>query len=169
MLRGVVLLFLFVSLAHAQEQERKLLDRLLRPDMSLQNNAQTKQFTAAGATVTKKAPTKFFFFRKRKAEPAFWDTRQVKMKEVEPRPARLGKTQATLRTRTEIRNVDTAYPAPGYRAVRMSRDAGRTVETSQFADSSRPFLGKGTRQQALSRQDRPMTIDEVRELLNKNN
>jgi hypothetical protein len=34
----------------AQEQESKLADRLLRPDMSLANSAQDKKFTAAGGT-----------------------------------------------------------------------------------------------------------------------
>ena len=31
-----------------------------------------------------------------------------------------------------------------------------------------PFLGQGKSQKALHAQDRPLTIDEVRELLNKN-
>ena len=35
-----------------------------------------------------------------------------------------------------------------------------------YADN-RPFLGEGTRQEILSQEDKPLTIDEVRELLNK--
>jgi hypothetical protein len=43
--------------AHAQQQEQKLLDRLLKPDMSLESNLQQKQFTTGGATLDKKART----------------------------------------------------------------------------------------------------------------
>ena len=33
---------------------------------------------------------------------------------------------------------------------------------------TRPFLVQGKSQKALSQQDKPLTIDQVRELLNKN-
>src|SRR6476659_1045780 len=43
-----VWIFLLVSLSClcAQDQERKLMDRLLKPDMTLQNDAQNKKFIA---------------------------------------------------------------------------------------------------------------------------
>jgi hypothetical protein len=57
--------------AHAQQQEQKLLDRLLKPEMSLENSAQGKQFTAGGATIDKQARTKSFYVRDRRAEKQF--------------------------------------------------------------------------------------------------
>ena len=57
--------------AHAQQQEQKLLDRLLKPEMSLENSAQGKQFTAGGATIGKQARTKSFYVRYRRAEKQF--------------------------------------------------------------------------------------------------
>ena len=37
-----------LSCVRGQDQERKLLDRLLKPDMTLQNDAQHKNFVADG-------------------------------------------------------------------------------------------------------------------------
>jgi hypothetical protein len=43
----------------------------------------------------------------------------------------------------------------------------RAIATRDFA-SSRTFLDQGKSQKALSQQDKPLTIEQVRELLNKN-
>jgi hypothetical protein len=40
--------------ARAQQQEPKLLDRLLKPNMSLENKSYDKQLDAGGATLDKK-------------------------------------------------------------------------------------------------------------------
>jgi hypothetical protein len=50
--------------------------------------------------------------------------------------------------------------------VRSSSDATKIAQVREYADQ-RPFRGKGTRQKILSQQDKPLTIDEVRELLNR--
>ena len=47
------------------------------------------------------------------------------------------------------------------------RATERTYPVSEFS-GTRPFLVRGKSQKALSQQDRPLSIDEVRELLNKN-
>jgi hypothetical protein len=51
--------------------------------------------------------------------------------------------------------------------VRGATEAGRVMATSDFA-GKRPFLGQGKSQKALSQQDQPLSIEQVRELLNKN-
>ncbi len=61
----ILLLFLALtvctSLSHAQEQERKLADRLLRPDMTLINSAQGRKFIGAEAIqMDKKLAAKSF-------------------------------------------------------------------------------------------------------------
>lgn len=50
--------------------------------------------------------------------------------------------------------------------VRKAPEADKVVQTRDYPDS-RPFLGQGTRQKILSQQDHPLSIEEVRELLNK--
>ena len=152
--------------AHAQQQEQKLLDRLLKPEMSLENSAQGKQFTAGGATIDKQARTKSFYVRDRRAEKQFV-TGNFSTKRFRTSSSRYQQQEANVATQTKIQKVDTPYPAPGFRGVGAARESDKMVETSNYRET-RPFLGRGKSQKALSQQDRPLTIDEVRELLNKN-
>jgi hypothetical protein len=164
-----VALFLSIAVpARAQKQEQKLVDRLLKPDMSLNNNMQSKQFTVRNKTETKQARTKWFFLRKRTPEKQFADVRNYKAKSFTPRQSQFQTTEASLRTRSRIPNGERAYPVPGYSGVKPLPDGEKSVESFAFADSSRPFLVRGKSQKALSQQDTPLTIDQVRELLNKN-
>ncbi|MDQ2918994.1 MAG: hypothetical protein M3R10_03850 [Verrucomicrobiota bacterium] len=156
-----------ISQALAQEQEKKLLDRLLKPDMTLQNDAQEKKFVAGGETITKKAPVKFFFFRKRDPEKGFWDTRQVATKKFSTANSADGGKTANLSTRTRIAKADLPYATAMYGDIRTAHDATKSVATSDYP-ATRPFLGKGKSQKSLNAQNQPLTIDEVRELLNKN-
>jgi len=152
--------------ARAQQQEQKLLDRLLKPDMSLESNLQTKQFTTGGATLDKKARTKAFYVRDRRAEKQFV-TGDFKTKEFGTKRSRYQQQAANVASRTTVAKVDTPYPTASYPGVRAARESDKTVEASNYPDT-RPFLVRGKSQKSLSAQDRPLTIDEVRELLNKN-
>lgn len=151
--------------ASAQEQERKLIDRLLKPDMSLQNSLQQKQFVARGTTSAKQARTKAFHVSDRRAEKQFAN-RNVQTKEFGTNASRDDQRRASLATRADIPKAEVRYAAAAFTAG-QHRDAGKTVQGREFA-SSRPFLIEGKSQKALSQRDRPLTIDEVRELLNKN-
>jgi len=54
--------WLRLSCVRGQDQERNLVDRLLKPDMSLQNRAQNKKFIAAnGASIDKRATASTFY------------------------------------------------------------------------------------------------------------
>jgi hypothetical protein len=156
----------FVASATAQEQERKLIDRILKPDMSLQNSVQEKQFVARGATATRQAPTKEFYVRERKPEKSFF-TRVFGTKNFNARNSRYQNMQASLATRTRIAKADVPYSTAAYRDVEPAREAEKAVEVSEFS-GSRPFLIQGKSQKALSQKDTPLTIEQVRELLNKN-
>ena len=156
----------FGSVAHAQEQERKLIDRLLKPDMALQNSIEQKQFTVRGTTTTKQAHTKAFYVPERRPEKSFFG-RMFGTKAFDTKRSRYQDAQANLSTRTQIAKADVPYQTAAYRDLATARDASKTAEVSEFS-GSRPFLIQGKSQKALSQQDRPLTIDEVRELLNKN-
>ena len=121
--------------ARAQEQEKKLLDRLLKPDMTMQNDAEKKQFVAGGETITKKAPTKSFFFAKRKPEKGFWDTRQVDDQRIfcHEFTAIDASKMANLSTRTRIAKADVALLHRMYGDIRTARDGTRTVTTSELS------------------------------------
>jgi hypothetical protein len=147
--------------AHAQEQERKLVDRLLEPNTALANPNQNKQFNGAGAVTAKSAATREFYVSKRELAKTFVGTREVSTRSYSSRewaakaayvpPAPASKTFATEQAR----------------GVKSARESDKDYQTRKFA-GNRPFLGRGKSQSALHQQDRPLSIDDVRELLNKN-
>jgi hypothetical protein len=157
----IISLCLFCASVRAQEQERKLVERLLEPNTKLENSAQHKQFTGSGAVTAKSASTRSFYVSDNKLTKTFADTRefttrsysshQFASKDANLPPPHQTQTFATA----EARNISSA------------RDASRSHDTRQFS-GNRPFLVQGKSQKALHTQNRPLSIDDVRELLNKN-
>jgi hypothetical protein len=164
----VLLLACSAAFAHAQEQERKMLDRILKPDMELQNPIEKKQFTSAGAVETKKARTKMFFFFKRKPEKEFVTSEFYAQQFTGTRESRDAQKKARTTSGRRIPNADVPYSTAAFAAVREANDSTRTVETAETHDARRQSQMRGKSQKALSQQNPPMTIDQVRELLNKN-
>ena len=71
-----------VATSNAQQQERKLIDRILKPDTSLQNTAQGKEFIARGGAIsTKKAATKSFYVASRSPEKQYTNVRSASVKD----------------------------------------------------------------------------------------
>lgn len=152
----------------AQEQEGKLMNRLLKPNMALQNGAETKQFNASRSAVTRSTPTKTFHFMNRSFAREFGGVRTVKPQAFHTSTSRFQRAQANLQTRNALPEAGAAYRTSDYNGVNTAPDAARTVSTSAYPEDQRAFLGRGKSQKSLSAQDRPLTIEEVRELLNKN-
>ena len=162
------LALLGASSAGAQVQERKLVDRLLNPNLSLQNNAQNKRFNAGTAAVTtKKAPTKFFSVATRRKEKEFRGLRAFRTGNFSTATAPNTNRQANLGTRTRIATPQLSTSSSAYAGARPAIATNKKYDVSSFR-GNRPFLVQGKSQKALSAQDRELTIDEVRELLNKN-
>src|SRR5205085_5358931 len=78
--RAGLFTFAFLALAtasYAQEQERKLVDRLLSPDTKLSNSDQNKKFTGGTeAPTTRSASTKTFYVSDKKLTKTFVADRQ---------------------------------------------------------------------------------------------
>lgn len=159
--------FLGCNAAYGQDQERKLLDRLLKPDMALQNSAQEKKFVARGATTEKQTRTKSFYTPERPLPKQFEATQAFATQQVRTRVSRYDRQEAILTPRNPITNAEVAYATSGYNAVHAAPDAAKSIPPRAFS-GERAFAGRGKSQKALSAQDRPLTIDQVRELLNKN-
>lgn len=156
------------GIARAQTQEKKLVDRLLEPDMSLQNNAQNKKFTVSGSTpTTRQAPTKSYYVAERPQEKKFQGTRNFFTKIFATRRSRYNDRHANLQTRGRIATPQIPASVSAYAAAKSALATNQTYAVSEFP-GTRPFLVQGKSQKALSQQDRPLSIDEVRELLNKN-
>ena len=154
----------FLALAtasYAQEQERKLVDRLLSPNTKLANPDQNKKFTGGSETPTRSAATKSFYVSEKNLSKTFVVDRSA--------------PTTSFRTRnysTQAAVMPTLPPTRTYQ-TKQARDISRSAHsTKKYATrdftGNRPFLEQGKSQKALHAQDRPLTIDEVRELLNKN-
>jgi hypothetical protein len=154
-----------LSCAHAQDQESKLVDRLLRPNTTLGNNAQNKQFVADGASINKKASVGTFYVQKKSNSKSFSGTRDFSTRQFNsqsfqgtPRASGTPKTFASSRS---------AYPTRTTRVPRDAPQSDKKVASHSYAEN-RPFLEQGKSQKSLNRQNPPLTIEQVRELLNKN-
>lgn len=165
---AAVFFFATLTIARAQEQEGKLMKRLLKPDMALQNGAQSKRFDASGSTVMKSAPTKTFNFVSRIFARNFSGVQTVHPQEFHTTTARSERTEANLHTRTTVTGTRAPFRTANYSGVTAASDATKAASTTQFTERDRAFLIRGKSQKSLSAQDRPLTIEEVRELLNKN-
>ena len=156
-----------ISATSAQEQEGKLVDRILKPNMSLVNSAQNKQFGAAGTSVAKRAPSKSFYTPDKSLAKSFSAGRAFSPRQFAARHFRAGDTTANISTRSQLTKADTVYVASAAYGTRVAPENGSSLAAAPFA-GNRPFLGRGKSQKALSARDTPLTIEQVRELLNKN-
>ncbi len=160
-------LLLLATSASAQEQEQKLVDRLLKPDTTLENSAQKKKFIADGAAVDKRANARAFYFQQKEKPKQFGGNRSYSANEFESKPFYTARDRSTFRTRStsSLRTYSTSTSA----LVRASHDANKAANTREFAEQ-RPFLDRGKSEKSVEfqRKNKPMTIEDVRELLNKN-
>lgn len=153
------------SAVRAQEQENKLVDRLLKPDMTLANPAQNKQFSGTGSTaVDKKFEAKSFYSGDERTTKSFSGGRDFSAKGFEA--GKFTRAEKAANTSGEPAFARTKFATGASSLTKTAADQAKVAPTRDYAES-RPFLGEGTRQKILSQQDKPLTIDEIRELLNK--
>ena len=156
-----------VSATSAQEQEGKLVDRILKPNMSLVNSAQNKQFGTTGAFVTKRAPSKSFCAPDKSLAKSFAPGRAFSPRQFAARHFRAGDTTASISTKTQLSKTDTVNGVSATYSTRVAPENDSRLAVVSFA-GNRQFLGRGKSQKALSAQETPLTVEQVRELLNKN-
>ncbi|MEY2483657.1 MAG: hypothetical protein QOK24_2185 [Verrucomicrobiota bacterium] len=163
---ALLTLFAGVFAASAQEQESKLVNRLLKPNTSLANSAQDKKFVANGISVDKQVPARRFYSQEKSLTKTFSGERAFSPKQFAARHFRSGDSAADLSSRSQVTKSDTVIPTRAAPVTRVAPDNGSTVAVAEFT-SSRPFLDRGKSQKALNASNPPLTIDQVRELLNK--
>lgn len=169
-MRGRLLLFgltTFASLAYAQEQEHQMMDRIMRPNMSLSNPAQDRKFVAVeGTSIDRKFVAKGFYSGDEKSTKSFWGLRSFLSKVFGTEKSARSESAAKAKTNAETAFGSTPFATNKSALTHTSSQADKSSPVRDYADN-RPFLAKGTRQQQLSEQNHALTIDEVRELLNK--
>jgi hypothetical protein len=162
-----VLLLAALSCVRAQEQERKLVDRLLKPDMELKNEAQNKKFIADGSSINKRATVGTFYLQKKSNSKVFWGIPGFFARQFHSQSFHSGNSAFNTSSEQTIGNSRFAYTNQTPRGVRNASQADKKVAIRGHAED-RPFLDEGKSQKSLNRQNAPLTIEQVRDLLNKN-
>ena len=158
----------------AQHDEKKLLERLLaKPDMSQINPMNGKKFDSGGFLMKKPATkSSSFSYMQKASTEKYTDVRSflgiknpwIGRKVYEP-------SQASVWSKTLIQNKDTTYPIKSASAGKFPGAERKASRPEQPVRTS-PYLAQGSAQgrlDQLSEQiDKNMTIEQVREILNKN-
>jgi hypothetical protein len=165
--RKVFALSLFLANANfaaAQDQEHKLVDRLLRPNTELQSSSQNKKFLADKKSVDKRATVATFYVQDKPGPKIFAATRSFASQPVSTRSYKA--SALNISSQNPMANAQRTY-ATTTTTTRDLPSAGKTSSTRDYS-GNRPFLNEGKSQKALSQQKQSLTIEQVRELLNKN-
>jgi hypothetical protein len=153
---------------HAQDQEKKLVDRLLKPDMTLQNDAQNKKFVGDGSvSVNKHANIGSFYLHQKPRSKSFSGTRDFSTTQFYSQTYHGGGTAHEASSEQTVGNSKPAYATQTARGVRAAPQSGKKVASREYAGNG-PFLDEGKSQKSLNKHNDPLTIEQVRELLNKN-
>ena len=153
---------------HAQDQEKKLVDRLLKPDMTLQNDAQNKKFTGDGsASINKRANVGAFYVHQKPSSKNYSGTRDFSTTQFYSHTFRGGRTAYEVSSQQTLANSKASYGNQTAHGVRDASQSGKKVASHAYG-GNRPFLNEGTNQKSLNKHTDPLTIEQVRELLNKN-
>jgi hypothetical protein len=156
-----------LSCARAQDQESKLVDRLLKPDMTLENFAQNKKFVADRTSINKQATVGTFYVQKRSNSKNSYGTRDFSTGQFNSHSYPGQRSASGISSHQPIGNSRSAYATQPARGPHDASESEKKVASRSYADN-RPFLDQGKSQKSLTRKNKPLTIDEVRELLNKN-
>ena len=153
---------------NAQDQEKKLVDRLLKPDMALQNDAQNKKFGGDGsAAINKHANVGTFFVHQKQSSKNYSGARDFSTTQFYSQTYRGGRTAYEVPSQQTLAKSKAMYGSQTAQGVRDAPQSGKKVSSRAYA-GNRPFLNEGTNQKSLNRHTEPLTIEQVRELLNKN-
>lgn len=165
----LAMLFATVAAVAAQQQEQRMMDRIMNPDRDRANPMGAKEFSA-----------KPFEGREFRGAREYAEVKPARTKEFGTREF-LGirnpwfgkKVHATVAAR-EVRSYSPADRDYSSRAVetRTASDGAQAarVEDRMEAEAGRAFLGRGKAQGAINTtypSPGPMTVDEVRDMLNR--
>ena len=156
---------LIATSVRAQKQEPSLIDRLLRPDLTLKNAAQDKKFATKPAAGRENQSAGTFYVQPRAAEKTFLTRQNFSTKHLQPGSFNSGGQMVSLPKNQTLRSAYLSNSSVV--EVREAPNTGKRVDAQNF-NGEHSFLAQGKSQKALDRKNAPLTIDQVRELLNKN-
>jgi hypothetical protein len=158
----------------AQQDEKKLLERVLaKPDMSQINPMNAKKFDSGGFLMKKEVPGSSSFRYTQKASTEKYENVRSFLGIKNPWIGRKvhESGQANVWSKTLIPNKETAYPVASTSAGKFhAADRRATRQEQPFRTSADLAQGsaQGRLDQLSEQIDKNMTIEQVREILNKN-
>ena len=169
MIVAIGTIFFGVSTAFAQEQERRLIDRVLKPNTELANPAQNKKFSDKRfASFEKPARTRSFNYSQKSTAKTFSEEHAFTPRQFTARHFRAGDSAAYIASRSQPPKNDRLMATPSVTAgTRVAPESNASAPPVREYASTRPFLDKGKSEKALHSENKPLTIEQVRELLNK--
>lgn len=136
--------------------------------MTLQNDVQNKKFVGDGsASINKRANVGTFFVHQKSRSKNFGGTRDFSTTQFYSQTYRGGRMAYEASSHQTPASPKAPYANQTARGVRDARQSSKKVASRAYA-GNRPFLNEGTNQKSLNRHNEPLTIEQVRELLNKN-
>ena len=144
------------------------MDRLLKPDTSLANPAQNRKFAdKQAAAFDKPARTGNFTPPQKRVAKNFPEERAFTSQQFTARHFRASDSAAYISSRSQSPKNDTLIVTPSATAgTRVAPQSSDTAPVREYA-GDRAFLEQGKSQKSVHAQDKPLTIEQVRELLNK--
>lgn len=170
----IILWLLACACCIAQQADKKLLDRVTaKPDMSLVNSMDGKKFNGAGFSISKKAagPSEFLYDQKLSAEKYRSVRSFLGLKNPWFGKKVYDSSQASLWSKSLVVNAGKKVPVESAQTRRFYQSGKKAAEREDPVKTS-AYLGRGSAQGSLDqiseKIDKNMTIEQVREILNKN-
>ena len=161
-----------ISSARAQQQESGFLDRINNPDRTLHYSPADKQFAVASSAANKQAVVRPFAFSRpatlRAGDGAFGTKAYDAQNAFRTKDFA---THADPGVGKSFAQTDKLFSTKGF-DVHEDRAANKSLAAPihEYAPFDKPFLGRGRRQDSIDdlRKQKNLTVDQVREILNKN-
>lgn len=136
--------------------------------MALQNDAQDKKFTGDGSvSIKKRASVGSFYIHQQTRSKNFTGTRDFATSRFYSQTHHGERSAYEASSQQTMANSQFAHANQQASGVRDAPQSGKKVASRAYA-GNRPFLDEGKSQKSLNQKNAPLTIDQVRELLNKN-
>ena len=159
----------FATAACAQQQESGFLDRLDHPDRTLHYSPADKPFEVSSSVTGHEAAVRPFAFSRPatlRAGDGVFSTHAFTGKDSFRTKEFATRTATT--TGHGFAQTDKSFSTKGF-DVREDRAANKTMPIRDYAPAGKPYLIPGKRQDSIDelRKQKNLTVDQVRELLNK--
>ncbi len=159
----------FASEASAQQQERKFIDRIMHPDMTLHAEGFEKSFETKASASDRPAAVRPFAFGGRTASTGGFNARAFNDGRGTFRTDGFAVKRATLADQHDPL-ADRGFATSAV-PVREDRLANKSLGGDRaYVDSTKPYLVPGKRQDMMDdlRKQKNLSIDQIRDILNKN-